>query len=71
MTTSLTEDSAPAKPPVKSIAVAVILFVVGSGLLTIGSLILAGVIGDGEGGKASPLLVIGPWCSLLRAWFLY
>ena len=56
------EDSVSVKPPVRSIALAVILFLVGSGLLTIGSLMLAGVIGDGEGGKASPLLVIGAVC---------
>ena len=56
------EDSAPAKPPVKFIALAVILFLVGSSLLTIGSLIFSGMIGGGEGGKASPLLVIGAVC---------
>lgn len=58
------EDNVPIKPPVRSIALAVILFLVGSGLLTVGSLMLAGVIGKGEGGKASPLLIIGAVCFL-------
>lgn len=58
------EDSAPVKPPLKSIALATVLFLLGSGLLTIGSLMLAGVIGDNEGGKATPLLVIGVICFL-------
>lgn len=54
------EDTAPAKIPVKSICVAIILFVVGTIMLTIGSLMLTGVLDQGSGSfRAAPLLVIG------------
>ena len=58
------EDSeAPAaKPPVKSIVLAAVLLLLGSGMLTVWSLMVAGVIGVGEGGKATPILIIGLVC---------
>lgn len=54
------EDTTPVKIPVKSIFVAVVLFLVGSVFLTLGSLMLAGVISEGGGSfRAMPLMVIG------------
>lgn len=54
------EDPAPIKPPVKSIFVAIVLFVFGTIMLTLGSLMLAGVINQGGGSfRAAPLMVIG------------
>lgn len=54
------EDTVPIKAPVKSIIVAVALFVLGTIMLTLGSLMLAGVMGQGAGSfKATPLMVIG------------
>jgi hypothetical protein len=48
------------KVPVKSICVAIILFVVGTIFLTLGSLMLAGVIKQGGGSfRAAPLMIIG------------
>ena len=53
-------EDTPIKTPVKSILIAIILFVIGSIMLTIGSLMLAGVIGQGTGSfRAAPLMVIG------------
>lgn len=54
------EDSAPVRAPVKSICVAIALFVLGTIMLTLGSLMLAGVINQGGGSfRAAPLMVIG------------
>lgn len=54
------EDTTPIKAPVKSICVAVILFVLGTIMLTLGSLMLAGVINQGGGSfRAAPLMIIG------------
>ena len=54
------EDLVPIKAPMKSIVIAVVLFVLGSIFLTLGSLMLAGVLGQGQGSfRAMPLLVIG------------
>lgn len=54
------EDTTPIKPPIKSICIAVILFVLGTIMLTMGSLMLAGVIKQGGGSfRAAPLMVIG------------
>ena len=54
------EDATPIKPPIKSICIAVILFVLGTIMLTVGSLMLAGVIKQGGGSfRAAPLMVIG------------
>ena len=54
------EDTAPAKVPVKSICVAIILLVLGTIMLTLGSLMLIGVIKQGAGSfRAAPLMVIG------------
>lgn len=54
------EDTTPAKAPIKSIIVAIILFMVGTIFLTFGSLMLAGVINQGGGSfRAMPLMVIG------------
>ena len=56
------EDDAPIKPPVKSIALAIFLFVVGGTMLVLGSLLFAGVIGEDFGNRAVPLLVLGSIC---------
>jgi len=54
------EDLVPIKAPLKSIVIAVVLFVLGSIMLTLGSLMLAGVIGQRQGSfRATPLMVIG------------
>lgn len=54
------EDSVPIRPPIKSISIAIILFVLGTLMLTLGSLMLAGVIDQGGGSfRAAPLMVIG------------
>lgn len=54
------EDTTPIRAPIKSITVAIILFFVGSIMLTFGSLMLAGVIKQGGGSfRAMPLMVIG------------
>ena len=55
------EDTVRLKPPLKSIALALFLFVVGSIMLVLGSLMLAGIIGH-YGDRAVPLLVIGTIC---------
>ena len=54
-------DTARLKPPLKSIALAVFLFVAGSVMLVLGSLMLAGIIGH-YGGRAVPLLIVGTIC---------
>lgn len=46
------------KPPVKSIVIAFLLFLVGSALLTIGGLMIGGILGESSEG-AIPLLVLG------------
>lgn len=51
------EDGTPIKPPVKPIAVALFLFAAGSAMI-----VLAGVIGEGVSGRATPLLVLGIIC---------
>ena len=51
-----TETSA--KPPFKSILLALLLFLIGSALLTIGGLMIGGILGDSSEG-AIPLLVLG------------
>ena len=54
------EDSVPMKAPVKSIVIAMVLFVLGTIMLTVGSLMLAGVMGQGIGSfRPTPLMVIG------------
>lgn len=54
------EDTTPIRAPIKSICIAIILFVVGSIMLTLGSLMLAGVMSQGNGSfRAAPLMVIG------------
>ena len=54
------EDPEPIKAPVKSIIVAVVLFVLGTVMLTAGSLMLAGIMGQGAGSfRSTPLMVIG------------
>lgn len=55
------EDTVPVKAPVKSITIAIVLFVLGTIMLTVGSLMLAGVIRQGAGSisRATPLMVIG------------
>ena len=54
------EDTTPIRVPIKSICIAIILFLVGTVMLTLGSLMLAGVIKQGGGSfRAAPLLVIG------------
>ena len=54
------EEEAPIKPPVKSICIAVILFLLGTLMLTLGLLMLAGVISPGGGSfRPTPLMVIG------------
>ncbi len=54
------DDQVPIDLPKKSIIVAVVLFVLGGIMLTFGSLMLAGVIGQGQGNfRASPLMVLG------------
>ena len=54
------EDSTPIRVPIKSIIIAIILFVLGTVMLTCGSLMLAGVIRQGGGSFSSaPLMVIG------------
>lgn len=54
------EDVVPIKAPIKSIIIAIVLFVLGTIMLTLGSLMLAGVINQGQGSfRASPLMVIG------------
>lgn len=58
------EDDAPPRAPVKAIVLAVFLFVVGSVMIVLGSLMLAGVIGVDFGDRAVPLLVIGTVCFL-------
>lgn len=56
------DTNAPAKPPIKSIVLAFVLFLLGSGLLIVGSLVVSGVIGNSEGGAATPILIIGAVC---------
>lgn len=46
------------KPPVKSIILAFLLFLTGSALLTIGGLMIGGILGHSSEG-AIPLLVLG------------
>ncbi len=54
------EDTVPIRAPVKSICIAIILFVLGTIMLTVGSLMLAGVIGYRLGSYSpGPLMVIG------------
>lgn len=54
------EDSTPTRIPIKSIIIAIILFVLGTVMLTCGSLMLAGVISVGAGSfRPAPLMVIG------------
>lgn len=54
------EDTAPIKPPIKSICIAIILFVLGTIMLTVGSLMMAGIINQRGGSfRAAPLMVIG------------
>lgn len=53
-------EDTPMKIPIKSICIAIILFILGTIMLTTGSLMLAGIIDQGAGSfRASPLLVIG------------
>jgi len=57
------KDHVTIRPPVKSIALAIFLFSLGTLLLVLGSLMVAGVIGDHhESGRATPLLVAGAIC---------
>lgn len=54
------EDTVPIKAPVKSILIAVVLFTLGSIMLVLGSLMLAGIMGQGAGSfRAAPLMVVG------------
>lgn len=54
------DDTVPIKVPIKSICIAIILFILGSVMLTLGSLMLAGVLNQGGGSfRAAPLMVIG------------
>lgn len=55
------EDSTPVKTPVWSIVLAVFLFTAGSIMILLGSLMLAGVVGD-YGGRTAPLLIVGTIC---------
>ena len=48
----------PPKPPVKSIVLAIFLFLIGSVLLTLGGLMAAGVLGETEQGS-TPILILG------------
>ena len=48
----------PPKPPVKSILLAIFLFLVGSVLLTLGGLMAAGILGETEQGS-TPILILG------------
>ena len=48
----------PPKPPIKSILLAMFLFLIGSVLLTLGGLMAAGVLGVTEQGSA-PILILG------------
>ena len=48
----------PDKPPIKSIVLAILLFLIGSTLLTIGGLMIGGILG-GDSGSAVPLLILG------------
>lgn len=59
------DDDTPIKAPKKSIALASFLFLMGTFLLVLGSLMVAGVIGgDVIGDKGAPLLVLGAICFL-------
>lgn len=54
------EDEVPIKPPVKSICIAIILFLLGIVMLTLGLLMLVGIISPVGGSfRAAPLMVIG------------
>ncbi len=64
------DNNTPAKPPVKSIALALFLFVLGSVMLVLGSLLQAGVIGEGLGDRAVPLLVLGSICFIPGAYIV-
>lgn len=50
---------APPKIPLKSIALAIVLFLLGSVLLTLAVLIFVGVFGDNPDASATPLIIIG------------
>lgn len=52
-------DSTPAKIPIRSIALATFLFLVGSVLLVLAGLLVGGVFGDTPDASAMPLLIIG------------
>lgn len=47
------------KIPVKSIVLAVVLFLIGSVMLTLAGLLLGGIFGDVPDVSATPLLIIG------------
>ncbi|KAM4036810.1 transmembrane protein 230 [Anomaloglossus baeobatrachus] len=49
----------PPKIPYKAIALATILFLIGTLLIVIGSLLLSGHIGNGGNERAIPVLIIG------------
>ncbi len=49
----------PPKLPVKSIVLAVLLFLIGSVLLTLAGLMLGGVFGDTPDASATPFLILG------------
>uniref|UniRef100_A0A1A8N801 Transmembrane protein 230 n=2 Tax=Nothobranchius TaxID=28779 RepID=A0A1A8N801_9TELE len=49
----------PPKVPYKAIALATVLFLIGSLLIIIGSLLLAGYFGDTDSERTLPILIIG------------
>ncbi|KAL2296258.1 hypothetical protein Nmel_018558, partial [Mimus melanotis] len=56
---SIQFKKSPPKIPYKAIALAVVLFMIGTFLIIIGALLLAGYISKGETDRAIPVLIIG------------